>query len=144
LRAICMKNGQGHIAMKDDSAIRALVETWAAAVRRRDVESILQNHSHDMVMFDVPPPFQINGIDAYRESWELFFSWTAQPFPFDIAEMHITAGEDVAFVVAAMHCAEPDANGQPKPLDFRLTIGLRKIAGLWTITHEHHSVPASD
>jgi ketosteroid isomerase-like protein len=29
-------------------------------------------------------------------------------------------------------------------LDFRLTVGLRKIDGQWTITHEHHSVPAED
>ena len=27
---------------------------------------------------------------------------------------------------------------------FRLTIGLRKIDGNWLITHEHHSVPATD
>jgi ketosteroid isomerase-like protein len=32
----------------------------------------------------------------------------------------------------------------PEPLYFRLTIGLRKIDGRWTITHEHHSVPALD
>jgi ketosteroid isomerase-like protein len=29
-------------------------------------------------------------------------------------------------------------------LDFRLTVGLRKIDGRWVITHEHHSVPAVD
>jgi hypothetical protein len=27
---------------------------------------------------------------------------------------------------------------------FRLTIGLRKMAGAWRITHEHHSTPAID
>jgi hypothetical protein len=26
-------------------------------------------------------------------------------------------------------------------LDFRLTIGLKREAGAWTIVHEHHSVP---
>ena len=56
--------------------------------------------------------------------------------------MSITASRDVAFVVATMRCAEPGSNGEPKGLDFRLTVGLRKIDGRWTITHEHHSVPA--
>jgi ketosteroid isomerase-like protein len=28
-------------------------------------------------------------------------------------------------------------------LDFRLTIGLRKINGQWIVSHEHHSVPAT-
>jgi hypothetical protein len=26
----------------------------------------------------------------------------------------------------------------------RLTVILRKVAGAWTIVHEHHSVPADD
>jgi len=126
----------------DDAAIRKLVESWAAAVRRRDFGGILQNHSSDMVMFDVPPPLQSQGIEAYKKSWDLFFSWSSDPVPFDITQMSITAGRDVAFVVATMRCAEPGANGEPKGLDFRLTVGLRKIDGRWTITHEHHSVPA--
>ena len=111
----------------DEAAIRNVVESWAAAVRCRDLEGILQNHSSDIVMFDVPPPFQSRGIEAYRKTWDAFFSWSSDPVPFDITEMHITAGRDVAFVVATMRCAEPGVNGGQKSLDFRLTIGLRKI-----------------
>jgi uncharacterized protein (TIGR02246 family) len=129
---------------EDDAAIRKVIESWTAAVRRRDVAGILQNHSADIVMFDVPPPFQSKGIEAYNKSWELFFSWTGDPIPFDVTEMSITAGSDVAFVVATMHCAEPGAKGEHQPLHFRLTVGLRKIDEKWTITHEHHSVPAVD
>jgi ketosteroid isomerase-like protein len=121
-----------------------VVESWLAAVRRRDIAGILQNHSPDIVMFDVPPPFQSRGIEAYRKTWDLFFSWSSDPVAFDVTEMSITAGADVAFAVAAMRCAGPGANGEPESLDFRLTVGLRKIDGRWTITHEHHSVPAVD
>jgi ketosteroid isomerase-like protein len=42
-----------------------------------------------------------------------------------------------------MRCAEPGPDGQQKPLAFRLTIGLAKTDGRWTITHEHHSIPAA-
>jgi ketosteroid isomerase-like protein len=77
-------------------------------------------------------------------SWDLFFSWSSGPIPFDVHEMTITASADVAFVVATMGCAGPGADGKPEDLDFRLTVGLRKIDGQWTITHEHHSVPAVD
>jgi uncharacterized protein (TIGR02246 family) len=128
----------------DEAAIRDLIESWAAAVRRKDFEGILQNHSADLVMFDVPPPFQSRGLEAYGESWDLFYSWSSEPIPYDIHQMSITAGKDVAFVVATMGCAEPGADGKPKSLDFRLTIGLCKIDGRWTITHEHHSIPAED
>ena len=129
---------------EDEAAIRDVINSWTAAVRRRDIEGILKNHSPDIVMFDVPPPFQSRGIDAYRKTWDMFFSWTIDPIPFDVTDISVIAGNDVAFVVAAMACAEPGSDGKPKPLDFRLTIGLRKIGGQWTIVHEHHSVPAVD
>ena len=129
---------------QDEAAIRDVVESWAAAVRGRDYEGILQNHSSDIVMFDVPPPFQSKGLEAYKKTWELFFSCSGDPVVFNILSMTVTAGSDVAFVVATMHCTEPGADGERRGLDFRLTIGLRKIGGRWTITHEHHSVPAED
>jgi uncharacterized protein (TIGR02246 family) len=128
----------------DEAAVRDVIEAWAASVRRKDYEGILRNHSPDLVMFDVPPPFQSKGLEAYQASWDLFFSWSSDPIPFEVHEMNITAGADVAFVVATMGCAEPGADGKPTALDFRLTVGLRKIDGQWTITHEHHSVPAVD
>ena len=129
---------------EDEAAIRNVIESWTAAVRRRDLPQILQNHSSDIVMFDVPPPFQSRGIEAYKKTWDLFFSWSKDPVAFDITDMSITAGTDVGFVVATMRCASPGPDGKPHALDFRLTVGLRKIDGQWTITHEHHSVPAVD
>jgi len=129
---------------QDEAAIRNVVEFWAAAVRRRDFDGILQNHSSDIVMFDVPPPLQSKGIEAYKKTWDLFFSCNSEPIVFDIANMTITAASEVAFVVATMRCTEPGANGERQALDFRLTIGLCKIDGQWTIKHEHHSVPAED
>ena len=129
---------------ESEEAIRELVESWAAAVRGRDFEGILRNHSSDIVMFDVPPPFQSKGIEAYKKTWDLFLSCSGDPVVFDITSMSVTAATDVAFVVATMHCTEPGAEGERRGLDFRLTIGLRKISDRWTITHEHHSVPAED
>jgi uncharacterized protein (TIGR02246 family) len=131
-------------SLEDSAAVRNVVESWAASVRRRDFAGILQNHSSDILMFDVPPPFQAKGIEAYKKTWDLFFSCSSNPIAFEITEMTITAGTDVAFVVATMRCTEQGGNGERKGLDFRLTIGLRKIDGQWTITHEHHSVPAVD
>jgi ketosteroid isomerase-like protein len=129
---------------EENVTIRNVIESWTAAVRRRDYGQILQNHSPDIVMFDVPPPFQSKGIEAYKKTWDLFFSWSSDPIPFEITEMNITAGSDVAFAFATMRCAEPGPKGEQIGLDFRLTVGLRKIDGQWTIMHEHHSVPAVD
>jgi len=94
-------------------------------------------------MFDVPPPFESRGIEEYKKTWDLFFSSQREPIKFNIQHMDIVAGSDVAFVSAVMQCEETDETGEWINLDFRLTIGLKKINGDWTILHEHHSVPAS-
>ncbi len=128
----------------DEAAVRDVIEAWADAVRRKDYAGILRNHVADFVMFDVPPPFKSVGLEAYRKTWDLFFSWSSGPVRFEIQEMDVTAGADVAFAFATMGCAGPGPRGEPEPLDFRLTMGLKKIDDRWMITHEHHSVPATD
>ena len=128
---------------KDEVAIRRLVENWASAVRRKDLDAILANHSPNMLMFDVPPPLESKGLEAYKRTWDLFFSWARDPVVFNIGEMSVTAGDDVAFVTALMRCAGTEANGEDIELDFRLTIGLRKIDNQWIVVHEHHSIPAT-
>jgi len=128
-------------ANKNEMEIRQLIEDWAAAVRKGDIGSVLAHHAEDMVMYDVPPPFQSVGIDAYRKTWDTFFS-CAKPGVFDIQELHIVADENAAFCFAAMKCGDKSNSADYVELDFRLTAGLKKINGQWIIVHEHHSVPS--
>ena len=64
--------------MTDEQQIRSLIERWAEAVHRGDLERVLADHADDIVMFDVPPPYQgVRGMAAYRETWPPFFEWQA-------------------------------------------------------------------
>ncbi|HET9391452.1 MAG TPA: nuclear transport factor 2 family protein [Steroidobacteraceae bacterium] len=130
----------------DEVRIKALLEAWAAAVRRHDLPAILAHHEPGMVMFDLPLPLQCKGIKAYEETWDLLFRYHKPGAAFDFQELAVTAGQDVAFAVAIMRCG-PDSSRNPADKDgflFRLTVGLRKTGGEWRIAHEHHSVPATD
>ena len=129
-----------------ETQIRALIEAWADAVRRRDLAGILAHHEQDIVMFDVPLPLQSRGIEEYRKTWDLFFRCYQPSQAFDIEELAITAGQDVAFAVVIMRCGSGTSSvpSEKGGFLFRLTIGLRKIDGEWRIAHEHHSVPAAD
>jgi ketosteroid isomerase-like protein len=130
----------------EEIRIKALLENWADAVRRHDLPAILAHHEPDILMFDLPPPLQCKGIDAYEQTWDLFFRYHQPGTAFDIQELAVTAGEDVAFAAAIIHCG-PDASSHPADKDgflFRLTVGLRKVNGDWRIAHEHHSEPATD
>jgi len=37
----------------DEKQIRSLLENWAKAVRKKDIDGILVYHTDDIVMFDV-------------------------------------------------------------------------------------------
>ena len=125
----------------DEIQIRQLVENWAKAVRERDLQNILAYHSDDIVMYDVPKPFQSIGIDAYRKTWDTFFAYT-KPGVFDIQQLNIFADNNFAFCYATMKCGDKSNSEDYLELDFRLTIGLKKTNNQWTIIHEHHSIPS--
>jgi ketosteroid isomerase-like protein len=131
---------------KAEGKIRTLIEAWAEAVRRHDLQGILANHELDIVMFDVPPPLQSRGMDEYKKTWDLFFKYHQPGQAFDVEEITITAGQDVAFAVVIMRCGSGTFSGPPEEggFLFRLTVGLRNVGGTWRIVHEHHSVPSTD
>ena len=129
----------------DEMAVRSLVTAWAKAVRTGDMDGVLAGHSDDIVMFDVPPPAAgVRGIAAYRETWPPFFEWQAAGACFDIVDLEVTAGDDVAFAHALLRCGtDEELRDDPENL-LRLTVGLRKQNGRWVVAHEHHSFPAKD
>jgi len=137
-----MTNERFQEPSKDEMDIHALIERWAKAVREEDRAGIRADHDSEMLMFDVPPPFLSRGLDAYMATWEEFLSCSEKPVVFDFRDVKITAGKDVAFATAIGHCVSVGQNDKREELEFRLTMGLRKMDGSWRIMHEHHSLPA--
>ena len=129
----------------DEPGIRLLLERWAAAVHTGDLAAVLADHAEDIVMFDVPPPDDgVRGIDAYRDTWPPFFEFQRQGGSFEIVELAVTAGGDVAFAHALLRCGTPQELADVPERRLRLTVGLRKQHGRWVVAHEHHSFPLSD
>lgn len=126
----------------DEEQIRTLIERWAEAVHGGDMSGVLADHSKDIVMFDVPPPYEgVRGIDAYRETWPLFFEWQQKGASFEIESLDITAGDKVAFAYALLRCGTRQDLADRPGYRLRLTLGLRKENGRWVVAHEHHSFP---
>ena len=130
-------------AESDEADIRELILGWAKAVRNEDFSGIRAHHDPDILMFDVPPPFQSRGLDSYMATWDIFYPSQARPITFDFKQIEITAGADVAFATAIGHCGYIERS-VTIDLKFRLTMGFQKKNGDWVIVHEHHSVPATD
>ena len=127
---------------RDDAIqIRALIERWADAVRRQDIETIVADHATDGLMFDVPPPNELRGIGAYRESWAPFFEHFKHGGIFAIERLEVTAGDDVAFATALLRCGTQEELDDDPTTRLRLTVGLLKVHDRWIVAHEHHSFP---
>jgi ketosteroid isomerase-like protein len=126
--------------MNDEQQIRALIEGWVAAAHDGDLATVLAEHALDIVMFDVPPPYQgVRGIDAYRDTWPPFFQWQASGAVFEIESLAVTAGAEVAFAYALLRCGTAAGLARDPGQRLRLTVGLGKTGGRWIVTHEHHS-----
>ncbi len=120
--------------MTAEAEIQGLLDAWSAAVRAHDLNGAVRGRSADIVMFDVPAPLQAKGIDAYRDTWTLYFGDPGSRL-FELRETHIVAGEDLAWVRAILRCTTDEAPAG------RLTMGLRRVDGAWVVEHEHHSFP---
>ncbi|MGY1602151.1 YybH family protein [Geodermatophilus sp. SYSU D00815] len=126
----------------DETRIRDLVARWAAAVHEGRLDDVLADHADDILMFDVPPPDDgVRGIAAYRETWPPFFEWQRSGASFEVVELQVTAGADVAYAAALLRCGTAEDFAEHPGRRLRLTLGLRKEAGRWVVAHEHHSFP---
>jgi ketosteroid isomerase-like protein len=48
---------------------------------------------------------QIYGLDAYMATWEGFLDWSVKPVTFDLHNVNVVAGSDVAFATAIGRCS---------------------------------------
>ena len=116
--------------------IKTVIENWIVAIEQKNLEGILQNHTNDILMFDVPVPLQSKGLKEYKETWELFFKYSnGGKGSFQLEDFQIHASDTVAFCTALIKLSNGTA---PQCI---LTIGLKKINNQWMIIHEHHSSP---
>ncbi len=129
----------------DEQTIRELIERWAAAVHAGDLDAVLEHHADDIVMFDVPPPEDgVRGGQAYGDAWPPFFEFQASGGSFEIVELDVTAGQDVAYAWALLRCASAEERRDHPERRLRLTLGLRREGGGWVVAHEHHSFTLKD
>lgn len=126
----------------DESEVIDLVHRWVAAIRARDLGAVVADHADDIVMFDVPPPYEgVRGIDAYRDCWPPFFEYLSTGAFFNLVDLDVIAGDTVAYAYALLRCGTPVELTAKSAQRLRLTLGLRKRDGRWQVAHEHHSFP---
>jgi uncharacterized protein (TIGR02246 family) len=124
-----------------EAEIRELVDRWAQGIRAKDVDVVVANYAADIVTFDIVPPLRSSGTDAQRNALAAWFATWRGPIGYDIRELTITAGDDVAFSASLNRISGTKTDGEKVDVWVRVTAGYRKVGGRWMVTHEHVSVP---
>jgi uncharacterized protein (TIGR02246 family) len=126
---------------RDEADIRQRIDKLVEAIRAMDLEGAMSIYAADVVSFDVAPPLQHLGAEAKRKNWIDVFATYQRPLGYEIRDLTITLGDDVAFGHSLNRISGTLKNGNRTDVWVRATTCYRKIDGNWLITHDHVSVP---
>ena len=126
---------------KDEAQICQRLESWTKALCTKDLDALMGHYAQGILVFDLAPPLQYKGAAAYRKNWADWFPSFQGPIGYEIRDLSITTGDNVAFCYSLNRISGKRTNGEQTDVWVRATVGFRKIGGRWMITHEHFSVP---
>jgi ketosteroid isomerase-like protein len=123
----------------DEVQLRELIAEQRAAMEAKDMDRLMKLYIDDVVVFDVKPPLQLQGVAAYRQMWEACLPYMEGPYRLEVRDLQLTVGGEMAFAHWFLRLTGLDV-GHPLPW-LRNTAVYRKVGGTWRIVHEHVSVP---
>lgn len=125
----------------EEAAIRRVIDRMVDAVRAKDVEALLRLCGPDLASFDLLPPLRHDGARAIRQLWAERLAAFEAPLDFEVNQLEIVAGTDVAFCRSLNRFGGSRGDSEPVVSWLCCTICLRKVDGQWKIVHQHVSVP---
>jgi uncharacterized protein (TIGR02246 family) len=125
---------------RDEADIRRRIESWARALRAKDLDGVMAHYAPDVLAFDLAPPLQHRG-DAVRRGLAEWFPTFEGPIGYEIRELAVTAAGDVAFTHSLNRITGKRTDGENTNVWVRSTVCFRRIDGAWMVVHEHASVP---
>lgn len=136
--------GNGVPATHSSDEINQLLGNWQKAFEAKDVNGIMAIYApgNALTAYDVVPPLQYKGADAYRKDYEDFFSQFDGPLHIQMRDAHVEVGGDIALAYGLERISGKLKSGTPVDMWVRYTSGFKKIDGKWRDIHDHVSVPA--
>lgn len=127
----------------DKTQIEALEKRIAAAVAAKDADGIMANYikGDRLLVFDVIPPRQYSGSEAYLKDWQGVLAGCADSPKMEISDLAIETAGALAYSHSIQHFACTDPKSNKVDMTLRTTDVYRKVHGNWLIVHEHYSVP---
>ncbi|MGL5063133.1 MAG: YybH family protein, partial [Microcoleus sp.] len=126
---------------RDEAQIRQIIADTANAICAKDLDRIMANYAQDVIIFDVKPPFQIKGADAFRRMWEECLPCFPDSFGIEMQDLRLTVSGDLAIAHWLFHFTGMEKDCPGAQMWMRITSGCQRKQGKWQIVHEHCSVP---
>jgi len=121
--------------------IRSWLDRWTKAFTKQDVDSIMALYADDIIAYDVVPPLQYVGKDAYRGDYQQFLSQYEGNLRVEVRDLHVGATGDLGYAAGLELISGTLKNGQKSDVWLRFTSLFRKSNGRWLDFHDHVSVP---
>jgi ketosteroid isomerase-like protein len=131
----------GQAARVEEAEIRERIEVFERTIRAKDLEGVLSLYAPDIRSFDLVPPLQYLGAEAYRKPWEDTFASFQGPIGYEVRQLGVTAAGELAFSHSLNRMSGTLKSGQEVALWVRWTACFQRINGKWLIVHEQVSVP---
>jgi uncharacterized protein (TIGR02246 family) len=125
----------------EEKQIRNLIDSWVKALRAKDLHTLIPHYTPNVRLFDLAPPLQHVGAEVLRSGLEEWFTTFQGPIGYEINNLEISVGGEIAFSNSINQLSGKRTNGEETDVWVRATICYRKIDGKWLISHEHVSVP---
>jgi len=126
----------------DEARIRQILEHWRVAFEKKDVAGVMSVYARDVVAYDIVPPLQYVGYEAYRRDYQDFFAQYSGPLRVEMRSLHVAAGDTVAVAFMLERVTGTLKSGEASDIWLRATQTYRKTNGRWLAVHDHISVPA--
>ena len=123
----------------DKAEIKRQINNHVEALCNMDLEGVMSIYASDIVSFDVEGNYV--GAEAKKEAWVKVFSMIEPPLNYEMRDLTITVGDDIAFSHSYNRLYGKLKNGQQIDSPVRYTACFRKIDGKWLIVHEQVSMP---
>jgi uncharacterized protein (TIGR02246 family) len=124
-----------------DAQIRQLIADVATAICVKDLDRIMAHYASDVIFFDVIPPFQTRGPDAFRRTLETCFPDFPASFGTETRDLSVIVSGDLALAHWLWRFTGMDKDHPAMQTWMRDTLGCRRTQGRWQIVHEHCSLP---
>src|SRR5262245_55847553 len=80
----------------EEAEVRRRIGKLAEAIQAMDSEAGMANSTPEIVSFDIEPPLHVRAA-AKRKNWTAVFAIYQRPLSYEIRDLTLTVGDDLAF-----------------------------------------------